>query len=303
LASYLELDGWNGENAIAAKTGTTDSVRDSWTVGFSPLYTTAVWVGNTDNTPMYDTATGASAAAPIWKSIMTSIHEGKEPVALSKEGLEQVRLSRSTGFPVTSGGYIEYLTPTQIEVLAKAQAILAKPEYDPSKSSIFTSRSSIVPRSVEINILDGQLADTARTLDKYTSSTTCVDSVSEFPLDAAWRAGVAKSTTCPSEKSTQNQVAEVDNIPSITTNLAADSTFVNAVSVGASSTGNSSKIIQKISIYINGSEVAGILNSNTLTYTLPEALIGTTVSVRILVVDSWGISNEVTIPTAKLESI
>ncbi|MFN8632243.1 MAG: PBP1A family penicillin-binding protein [Chloroflexota bacterium] len=36
----------------AVKTGTTDSYRDTWTMGYTPNLTIGVWVGNTDNRPM-----------------------------------------------------------------------------------------------------------------------------------------------------------------------------------------------------------------------------------------------------------
>lgn len=53
----------------AAKTGTTDDNRDSWTVGYIPDYTVGVWVGNNDNASMND-VTGISGAAPIWHAIL-----------------------------------------------------------------------------------------------------------------------------------------------------------------------------------------------------------------------------------------
>ena len=41
---------------VAAKTGTSGTsrfdVRDAWTIGFTPEIVTAIWVGNTDNTPI-----------------------------------------------------------------------------------------------------------------------------------------------------------------------------------------------------------------------------------------------------------
>ena len=35
----------------AGKTGTTQSYRDAWFVGFTGNYTAAVWIGNDDFTP------------------------------------------------------------------------------------------------------------------------------------------------------------------------------------------------------------------------------------------------------------
>jgi membrane peptidoglycan carboxypeptidase len=59
---------------VSVKTGTTDSKRDNWTVGYTPSTLVAVWVGNNDNTPMsQNLASGITGAAPIWNKIMTSL--------------------------------------------------------------------------------------------------------------------------------------------------------------------------------------------------------------------------------------
>lgn len=59
---------------VAVKTGTTDSKKDNWTIGYTPSYLTAVWVGNNDNTPMNQAlVSGITGAAPIWNRVMTDI--------------------------------------------------------------------------------------------------------------------------------------------------------------------------------------------------------------------------------------
>lgn len=57
----------------AAKTGTSDDFRDSWTIGYTPQYTTGIWVGNNDNSTMSD-VTGLMGAAPIWHAVMEYVH-------------------------------------------------------------------------------------------------------------------------------------------------------------------------------------------------------------------------------------
>ena len=54
----------------AGKTGTTDSQRDVWFVGYVPQLATAVWVGNDDYRPLGRGATGGGYAAPVWQSFM-----------------------------------------------------------------------------------------------------------------------------------------------------------------------------------------------------------------------------------------
>ncbi|HZG39430.1 MAG TPA: penicillin-binding protein 1A [Nodosilinea sp.] len=54
----------------AGKTGTTDSQRDVWFVGYVPQLSTAVWIGNDNYTPMRGGTTGGTYAAPVWKDFM-----------------------------------------------------------------------------------------------------------------------------------------------------------------------------------------------------------------------------------------
>lgn len=70
---------------VSVKTGTSDNKRDNWTIGYTPSYVVAVWVGNNDNTPMDQSlASGITGAAPIWHDIMSNLLLGKsvekEPV-------------------------------------------------------------------------------------------------------------------------------------------------------------------------------------------------------------------------------
>jgi len=53
----------------AAKTGTTDSFRDNWTMGYSPYLTVGVWAGNSDNSIM-NNVIGITGAGPIWHDVM-----------------------------------------------------------------------------------------------------------------------------------------------------------------------------------------------------------------------------------------
>ena len=50
---------------IAGKTGTTQSHKDAWFIGFNNDLVIAVWVGRDDNTPLPAGSTGARVAAPI----------------------------------------------------------------------------------------------------------------------------------------------------------------------------------------------------------------------------------------------
>ena len=68
-----------GDMPCAAKTGTTNDKKDGWFVGYTPYYTTSVWVGY-DMPKTVEWLQGASYPGKIWESFMNQIHEGKEPV-------------------------------------------------------------------------------------------------------------------------------------------------------------------------------------------------------------------------------
>ena len=66
--SQLEIPGYK----VAVKTGTTDSKKDNWTIGYTPEFLVSVWVGNNNNTPMNPyLSSGVTGAAPIWNRVMS----------------------------------------------------------------------------------------------------------------------------------------------------------------------------------------------------------------------------------------
>ncbi|MCU0535777.1 MAG: penicillin-binding protein 1A [Hydrococcus sp. Prado102] len=54
----------------AGKTGTTDSERNVWFVGYVPQLATAVWIGDDTNRALGKGITGGGYAAPIWRNFM-----------------------------------------------------------------------------------------------------------------------------------------------------------------------------------------------------------------------------------------
>jgi 1A family penicillin-binding protein len=81
----------------AAKTGTTDDWRDSWTVGYTPDLVTGVWVGNADNSAM-DRVTGSQGAAPIWHNFMEkALADVPKSQFPRPEGIEEIEISTDAG--------------------------------------------------------------------------------------------------------------------------------------------------------------------------------------------------------------
>ena len=60
----------------AGKTGTTDSYRDAWFMGFTPDIVTGVWVGN-DNNTTNGKLTGGTVPAVIWRNYMKTVTKDK----------------------------------------------------------------------------------------------------------------------------------------------------------------------------------------------------------------------------------
>ena len=63
---------------VAGKTGTSQSARDAWFIGFSKNYVAGVWLGYDDNTPLKG-VTGGGLPADIWRTAMEEIHSNLTP--------------------------------------------------------------------------------------------------------------------------------------------------------------------------------------------------------------------------------
>lgn len=69
------------DQIVSAKTGTTNDLKDNWTIGFTPEYLVTTWVGNNDNTPMNPyLVSGVTGAAPIWNDLMSFLLRNQEAV-------------------------------------------------------------------------------------------------------------------------------------------------------------------------------------------------------------------------------
>jgi len=66
-----------GCSAEAGKTGTSEGLSDAWFVGYTPMFSTAVWVGHPQSREY--TGFGGPTAGPIWRSYMESAQEGECP--------------------------------------------------------------------------------------------------------------------------------------------------------------------------------------------------------------------------------
>jgi 1A family penicillin-binding protein len=119
--NFLTIPG----KTLAAKTGTTDQIRDNFTMGFTPSYAVGVWVGNNDNSPLNQSlASGLSGAAPIWNEITT--------VVLENSGDEKMK---------------------------KPEGVFVKYDEDCAKSEIFVKGSKVPDHLCRINDDDSDNSD------------------------------------------------------------------------------------------------------------------------------------------------
>jgi 1A family penicillin-binding protein len=87
-----QIPGWE----LAGKSGTTNSARDAWFIGFNADYVIGVWMGYDDNSPMTG-VTGGGLPAEIWQATMSRVVAGETPKPLPMD----------IPGPSTTGGVLE----------------------------------------------------------------------------------------------------------------------------------------------------------------------------------------------------
>lgn len=102
------------DRVVAAKTGTTQSWKDGWTLGYTPSLVAGVWVGNTNGTAMKTGADGVIVAAPIWNQFMREALKDTIPEQfLEPSGIQHIVVDALSGKLPT-----EFTPTTKTEVFA-----------------------------------------------------------------------------------------------------------------------------------------------------------------------------------------
>ncbi len=95
-----------GCSSEAGKTGTSEEESDAWFVGYTPMFSTAVWVGHPQSREY--TGYGGPTAGPIWQSFMSAAQEGECPEFEVPEGLPELSgLESDNASSGYSSGYEE----------------------------------------------------------------------------------------------------------------------------------------------------------------------------------------------------
>ncbi len=156
LVSSLNLS----QDNYAVKTGTSRDYHDSWTVGYTPDYVVAVWLGNAENEPLKHVS-GQSGAGHIWNESMAllinSKYNKKTPFLL-----DSVR-----SFPV--GNTLDFGLPDDVisvhqNLMKEDRLILSPHEGD----MVMLEGSTIIPLRASEAVswfVNGDFKDTSDNLD------------------------------------------------------------------------------------------------------------------------------------------
>ncbi len=83
---------------VAAKTGTTNEVKDAWLVGYTTELSAAVWVGFDDTLPLGQQESGSRTALPAFVDFMKAAHEGRPHSEFPRPpGIVVVNIDPETG--------------------------------------------------------------------------------------------------------------------------------------------------------------------------------------------------------------
>lgn len=105
---------------VAVKTGTTNDYRDNWTIGYTPSFVVATWVGNNNNTPLKGVVSGVTGAAPIWNQIMKGLLENTPPEEFQRPDSVVGKNVCSTSGLLPQAAGSPYVCPTRFEYFIKS---------------------------------------------------------------------------------------------------------------------------------------------------------------------------------------
>jgi len=111
---------------VSVKTGTSNDLKDNWTIGYTKDFLVATWVGNNNNEPMSQIASGITGASPIWAKIFNDIiAENPQPKEITPPtNMVKVPICILTGTLTCTG------CPTRYEYFSKDKipTTVCKPE-------------------------------------------------------------------------------------------------------------------------------------------------------------------------------
>ncbi len=160
-------------HTVSVKTGTTNDLKDNWTIGYTPDYLTVTWVGNNDNTSMSYVASGVTGASPIWNTIMKKLlKEIKDKPLLKPDGVTNYQVCNLTGLLATAENQCE----SHSEYFVK-DVIPAGQDKAPLRKQVWVRRSDKFPILPGDETVDRDLEEHTVVTDPFTK---------DFCLDCAY---------------------------------------------------------------------------------------------------------------------
>ena len=138
--SILNIPG----KTVSVKTGTTNNLRDNWTIGYTPTLLVAAWVGNNDNSPMSYVASGITGASPIWQKIMKyGLRDINTPGLTKPDTIEGTSVCSDSGVLPGDGNACptryEYFLPNTIpsvSTISQRELFVNKTTHHPPQNEI-----------------------------------------------------------------------------------------------------------------------------------------------------------------------
>ena len=165
-------------HAVSVKTGTTNDLRDNWTIGYTPSYLVATWVGNNNSSPMNNTlVSGITGAAPIWNKLMQHVLKNKPDIwPKQPDNVVGAQICTTTG-----------LLPPNPDPDAGDKGCQTRFEYF-IKGTVPTERESLT-KTVAIDKATGDLASPTQTDNIDMSQHQVIsDGISNYCLDCQHQA-------------------------------------------------------------------------------------------------------------------
>ena len=121
------------EAPVAGKTGTTNSYRDAWFMGYTPEVVTGVWVGLDEFKSMGRGQYGGEVALPIWMDIMEHALQTYPPTEYERPTkIKRVRVDSLTGKLAREGSpgvMVPFLKGTEPKEEAPAQGAMDAADF------------------------------------------------------------------------------------------------------------------------------------------------------------------------------
>ncbi|KKS32639.1 MAG: hypothetical protein UU94_C0002G0058 [Candidatus Collierbacteria bacterium GW2011_GWB2_42_12] len=163
-------------HTVSVKTGTTNDLKDNWTIGYTPDYLAVTWVGNNDNSSMSYVASGVTGASPIWNKIMRRLlKDVKDKPLIKPELVTNFQVCNLTGLLAQQENQCESHNEFFIDnILPPGQSAY------PTKMQVWVRRSDKQPILPGDETVDRDLEEHTVVSDPFTQN-FCLDCA--YPVD------------------------------------------------------------------------------------------------------------------------